>query len=142
MATIAGAGGVIAIAAVATGAAWYSPVVLIGAVTGGFGVAILMHMHRRPMLAIIDGNLVCRLAGAGQASANLTREWRFPLGSIERVEREIRPWPKGERHVYWVHLHDGRVHELVPRPADAATRAAMATLFDGHLAGRVQERRV
>ena len=134
---LAGAAAALAIAAAALALAWSpwffwalalgSGVVALGA------LAVWRHMGRQPMLAIEDGQLLCRLRAANsRRSANLTRVVRFPLDQIESIGRQAQPWPgaSGQRHVYRVQLRSGVAWGLVPRPADTATQQAMAAFFE------------
>ncbi|MFY2764462.1 hypothetical protein [Arenimonas sp. MALMAid1274] len=107
--------------------------------------AAARHMRERPMLAVHEGRLLCRLEGTRSGkSARLTNEHWFALDEIESIGREVQPWPGkgGERHVYRLHLRNGRNLGLVPRPIDPGTRQAMADFFDRQLPGRVQETRI
>lgn len=100
------------------------------------------HMQRRPMLAIVDGQLLCRLRGRTvDQGAKLTKEVFFRLEDIEAIERQVHPWPGkgGERHYYTVLLRDGGRRGLVPRPADPAVRSMMLAFFERSFPGRVRE---
>lgn len=110
---------------------------LVGGVVGWRGLGA------RPMISVQDGRLLARLASSrSRKSANLLHVAAFALDEIEYVEREIRPWPNGERHVYRLHLRDGGERELLPRSADPALRASLAAFFERHFPGRIRESRL
>lgn len=112
----------------------------VGAVAGFLG---WRHLGARPMLSVEGGRLLARLgASRSRKSANLLHEVAFALDDIDYVEREIRPWPGGERHVYRLHLRDGGERELLPRTADPALRARLAAFFERHVPGRIRESRL
>ncbi|TNJ35001.1 hypothetical protein [Arenimonas terrae] len=138
-------GAAVALLALWSGAVWAWPLIGVGAVMALATGAVWWKLGQRPMLAVDQGRLVCRLeASRPGKSANLLNEAMFDLASIETVEREIHPWPGagGERHYYRLLLADGSVRKLVPRPADPPTRAAAAAFFERHFPGRVRETRV
>lgn len=138
-------GALIALVAAAFWSLWALPFVAIGAIMALSAGGVWRHMGRRPMLAVEQGRLLCRLeASRPGKSAKLTDEVGFGMQDIASVERQVHPWPGagGERHYYRLQLVDGSVHKLVPRPADPATRAAAAAFFERHFPGRVRETRL
>lgn len=123
---------------------WFWGLALGGALVAVSTRSVARHMAMQPMLAIEDGELLCRLeASNSRRSAQLTRVVRFELDQIESVHCEVQPWPGagGERHVYRVRLLTGIRRGLVPRPTDAPTREAMAAFFERHLPGKVTQTR-
>ncbi len=138
-------GGLVAALAILVWASAAWPIVAFGLFVAFAALWLRRHMARRPMLAIEDGHLLCRLEGrSADSGAKLTREVAFALANIETIEREIQPWPGqgGERHYYTVVLRDGSKRGLVPRPAQPTVRAALAAFFERHFPGRVRESRV
>lgn len=112
----------------------------IGAVAGFLG---WRHLGTRPMLSVDGGRLLARLGSSRSGKGgNLLREVAFALDEIDYVERQIRPWPAGERHAYRLHLRGGGERELLPRSADPAVRADLAAFFERHFPGRVRESRL